>query len=244
MAVLVPVLTAWWVRDATRRASNEAAAVGRRQADTAVEIARRQEETERAQRSQEIRRAACEAFLSAADRLAHEVDRLPQVTDDLREALLSEATVEVHKSWAALELLGIDELSEQARGLLTHCQRMERVALDRAVLHHASARLEEKLCPGNSEWCEDPVHGSAIHAWICLTEWGHIEEDEREQHLEELEFSLRESEALTNAQIQRVLAVTTRPFAWSDMVVTWHADPLKTGFKAAREEFVRAAVSN
>lgn len=116
-----------------------------------------------------------------------------------------------------------------------------KLALRRAVLRSAVSALEANWSPRDAELCEDPHHGSAFVAWELLARWGSLEDDERWEQLDFLQFVLQESRALTMEQIDQVLDMAKSVACWDLMMGGWLRDPLLERFQAVRDEFADAA---
>ncbi|MGH4032108.1 hypothetical protein ACQB60_24605 [Actinomycetota bacterium Odt1-20B] len=192
---------------------------------------------------------AATEFLRATDALTETVKRLPTLAYELRGPLLQESSAAVVGAHAPLELIAPADLLPPAGQLRDQCRYLERVALDRAVLRCAISALEGDgasgwccSCPTEEEPCDDEQHGAAWVAWELLTRWAGKEAEERRNDRDLLDFCLRESGTLSDAQIIQVLALADRcPAGWDRLIGGWARDPLMERVESAREDFVTAA---
>lgn len=125
---------------------------------------------------------------------------------------------------------------EQSRATVAAARLQER-----AVLRSAIRALEDAWCPRNAEWCEDPHHNSAHVAWELLAQWGRLEQEERWEKLDLLEFTLRESRAMGAEEIGHVLEVANSVAYWDELIGGIVRDPLLERFRALRDAFVGVA---
>ncbi|MGP4112254.1 hypothetical protein ACTWP5_15235 [Streptomyces sp. 4N509B] len=152
----------------------------------------------------------------------------------------------MRRSFTTVELLGSGDTVSLARRLRARCSQLERCALRRAVLRSALASLEKGWCPGNAEHCDHPAHDAAWVAWDHLTRWDAIEEEREHEERgayeerELLEFCLRESGRIPEAEIRRILDTTMNTAGWSDLVGGWIRDPLVERYDAARADYLAA----
>ncbi|MEV6163465.1 hypothetical protein AB0L71_16320 [Streptomyces sp. NPDC052052] len=78
-------------------------------------------------------------------------------------------------------------------------------------------------------------------AWELLAEWGRLEDEERWEKLDFLEFALRESHALGAEQVRQVLDVANSVAYWDEMIGGFVRDPLLEQLQAVRDDFVDVA---
>ncbi|MFF0160192.1 hypothetical protein ACFYRY_22055 [Streptomyces sp. NPDC005263] len=180
-------------------------------------------------------------FLRAADLLVRTGRELPAIPHESRKVLLDQKVTGVVEAQAGVAVLGPPAITARARDVLEQSLGLEKLALPRAVLRSAVSALEAHWCPRNAESCEDPHHGSAFVALQLLVEWGGLDDDERWEQLDFLQFTLQESRSLTTEQIDQVLDVAKSVVCWDRMMGGWVRDPLLERFQAVRDEFADAA---
>ncbi|CAM5424422.1 putative protein OS=Streptomyces griseomycini OX=66895 GN=FHS37_002250 PE=4 SV=1 [Streptomyces griseomycini] len=78
-------------------------------------------------------------------------------------------------------------------------------------------------------------------AWELLCEWGRLENEERWEKLDLLEFTLQERQALDAEQVKHVLEVVNNVASWDEMIGGFIRDPLMERFQAVRDEFADIA---
>ncbi|MGW7752931.1 hypothetical protein ACWGK6_15535 [Streptomyces violaceusniger] len=240
LAVPVALLTAWWAWRGANKGAEATVTAGRSQSEAAVEAVWRQGRNEHEQWIHNARSDAYSEFLRAADALARTVKRLPQVDYEHREELLAQRSMAVDEAYARVEVLGSPSVTAQAQHLRSHCHRLERTALRRAVLKSAVEALENESCWDNPEHCENQHHNSASVAWNLLVSWGRLEFEEQCEERGFLEFCLQGSGALSDEHIAQVLDVSKNTAGWDDLIGGWSRDPLDERFQDARIEFVNA----
>jgi hypothetical protein len=226
------------------RAADAAAAVGLGQSEAAVQAARLQGRAGREHALESERRVAYTQFLRAADLLVRAVRELPAIPHESRKGLLDQKVTGVVEAQAGVAVLGPPVITARAREVLKQSLGLEKLALRRAVLRSTVSALEANWCPRDAERCEDPHHGSAFVAWELLARWGSLEDDERWEQLDFLQFVLQDSRALTIEQIDQVLDVAKSVARWDLMMGGWVRDPLLERFQAVRDEFADAACSS
>ncbi|MFJ3650754.1 hypothetical protein [Streptomyces murinus] len=180
-------------------------------------------------------------FLSAVDILVRIVTELPDVPTAARRELLNQKATAVVEARAGVAVLGPPTVLCRVEEVAKQCAELEKLALRRAVLRSAISALEAAWCPRNAEWCRDPHHNSAHVAWKLLAEWGRLEDEERWEKLDLLEFTLQESHALEAEQVRQVLDVANSVAHWDEMIGGFIRDPLLERFQAVRDAFVDAA---
>ncbi|MFB6806379.1 hypothetical protein [Streptomyces sp. NPDC056387] len=151
LSIPAALVTAWWSKRSSERAADAAIAAGRRQADASLEVAHVQGRTEGLTWHRTRIDAAAAEFLRASDALIRTVKQLPGVAHEERHPLLFEHANAVGGAYPALELIAPVDLLASARALRMQCLRLERLALDRAVLRAALAALEAERSPGSAE---------------------------------------------------------------------------------------------
>ncbi|MFD8749598.1 hypothetical protein ACFV0O_01225 [Kitasatospora sp. NPDC059577] len=244
LALPISVLAAWWTRRSGDRAAGATLSAGHSQASAALAAVHVQKQNEQELRQQTALADASSGFLRASDELVATVQRLSEVDHDRRSAQLADHGTAVESAFGPLELLASPDLISRATGLLQHCRRLEKLALDRAVLRSAVAAMEDGWCDSDAEDCDHPEHGSAWVAWCFLVEWPDMEAEKRREERGLLEFCLLESGRMSEEDAARVLALADRcPSSWSAMVGGLVRDPLMERFTSLRTEFVDAARS-
>ncbi|WP_405814408.1 hypothetical protein OG241_07345 [Streptomyces sp. NBC_01390] len=253
LSIPVALVAAWWNKRSAERATAAALTAGRAQAAASLTAVRAQDraENDRWHRAQ-LGDAAVE-FLRATDALTWIVKRLPGVEHELRQPLVWEHAKAVEDAYAPLELITPTALLSPAQQLRACCRHLERVALDRAVLHSTIDALEAGWCPGSAEtgWCSGDVencthegHNAAWVAWDLLTSWADKEHEERRNDRDLLDFCLRDSGILSDTQVDQALELANRcPSTWDQLVGGWLRDPLMDSAESAREAFMTAARS-
>ncbi|MFJ8207719.1 hypothetical protein [Streptomyces sp. NPDC096033] len=242
VAVPVTLVAAHWTRRSTERAADTAMVVGLGQSEAAVRAARLQGRTGREHALESDRRAACTEFLRAADLLVRTVRELPASPLEERREALDRRVTALIEARAGIAVLGPADVSSRAQDVLEQCMRLERLALRRAVLRSAVDALERHWCSRcDPEVCEDPHHGAAFAAWDLLAGWGRLEDEERWEKLDFLEWLLEESRAFTADKVAQVLQVAESVAHWDEMMGGLVRDPLLEGFHAVRDEFAAAA---
>lgn len=241
VTVPVTLLAAHWTRRAADRAADATEAAGHEQSRATVAAARLQERAGREQSLESVRRSACAEFLSAVDVFVRIVTVLPEVPHASRRELLDHKATAVVRARAGVALLGPPEVLGEAEKVAEQCAKLEKLALRRAVLRSAIRALEDAWCPRNAEWCEDPHHNSAHVAWELLAQWGRLEQEERWEKLDLLEFTLRESRAMGAEEIGHVLEVANSVAYWDELIGGIVRDPLLERFRAVRDAFVGVA---
>ncbi|MFC7864760.1 hypothetical protein ACFU5B_13175 [Streptomyces murinus] len=241
ITVPVTLLAAHWTRRSADRAADATVLVGLDQSQAAVVAAQLQERAGREQAWESARRAAYTEFLSAVDVLVRIVTELADVPVASRRELLDQKATAVVEARAGVAVLGPPEVLSQVEAVVKQCAKLEKLALRRAVLRSAISALGSAWCPRNAEWCQDPHHTSAFVAWELLAEWGRLEDEERWEKLDHLEFVLQESHALDPEQVRQVLDVANSVAHWDEMIGGFVRDPLLERFQAVRDEFVRVA---
>ncbi|MFB6938952.1 hypothetical protein [Streptomyces chartreusis] len=211
------------------------------QSQAAVAAAQLQERAVREQSLESARRSAYAEFLSAVDVFVRIVGELPDIPRTSRRELLDEKATAVVQAQAGVAVLGPPPVLSQAEKVAKQCAQLEKLALRRAVLRSAISALEDAWCPRNAEWCQDPHHNSAHVAWELLCEWGRLEDEERWEKLDFLEFTLQESHALDAEQVKHVLEVANNVAFWDEMIGGFVRDPLLERFQAVRDGFADAA---
>ncbi|MBP2036262.1 hypothetical protein J2Z77_002053 [Streptomyces avidinii] len=241
IAVPATLLAAHWTRRSADRAAHATALAGFDQSQAAVAAAQLHERAGREQSLEDARRSAYAEFLSAADVLVRIITKLPEVPGPARRELLDQKATAVVQARAGVAVLGPPAVLGQAEEVAEQCARLEQLALRRAVLRSAISALEEAWCPRNAEFCQDPHHTSAYLAWELLDRWGRLEEEERWEELDFLEFCLQESHALDAEQVSQVLEVANSVACWDEMIGGFLRDPLLERFQAVRGDFVDVA---
>ncbi|ANB08558.1 hypothetical protein SAM40697_4600 [Streptomyces ambofaciens] len=241
ITVPVTLLAAHWNRRSTDRAADATMVAGIDQSQAAVAAAQLQERAVREQSLESARRSAYAGFLSAVDLFVRIVTELPDIPRASRRELLDQKATAVVQARAGVAVLGPAPVFGQAEKVAKQCARLEKLALRRAVLRSAISALESAWCPRNAEWCQDPHHNSAHVAWELLCEWGRLEDEERWEKLDLLEFTLQESQALDAEQVKHVLEVANCVASWDEMIGGFVRDPLLERFQAVRDEFADVA---
>ncbi|MFI7100857.1 hypothetical protein ACIBK8_15980 [Streptomyces sp. NPDC050161] len=242
LPVPVAVVTAWWNKRSAERAADATLSTGLNQAAASLTVAGLQGRNEYKTWHRTQLGSATAEFLRAVDALIRTVRRLPDIEHERRHLLLCERTEPVEKAYGPLELIVPAGLLPPTKELRAQCRHLEQLALDRAVLRSSLAALEDGWCPGNAETCEDPHHNSAFVAWEFLTGWANKEDEGRWRDRDLLDYCLRESRKLSDAQVDQTVALADRcPAAWPQLVGGWIRDPLMERAESAREAFVAAA---
>ncbi|MCY0931776.1 hypothetical protein OTB20_37465 [Streptomyces sp. H27-H1] len=241
VAVPVTLVAAHWTRRSMDRAADAAGVAGLGQSEAAVQAARLQGRAGREHALESDRRVACTEFLRAADLLVRTVRELPASPREVRKEALDRRVTAVIEARAGIAVLGLADVSSRAQDVLEQCLRLERLALRRAVLRSAIGALERHWCPRNPEVCEDPHHRAAFVAWDLLGGWGRLEDEDRWEELDFLEWVLKESHALTADEVAQVLEVADSVVHWDELMGGWIRDPLLERFQAVRDEFATAA---
>ncbi|MFB7333592.1 hypothetical protein ACFC00_18325 [Streptomyces adustus] len=241
--IMVPatLLAAYWTRRSADRAADAAVLAGLDQSQATVAAAQLQERAGREQSLGCARRSAYAEFLCAVDVLVRIVTELPEVPTATRRELLNQKATAVVEARAGVAVVGPPIVLSKAEEVAKQCAKLEKLALRRAVLRSAISALEAAWCPRNAEWCEDPHHSSAHVAWELLAEWGRMEDEERWENLDLLEFTLQESHALEVEQVRQVLDVANSVAYWDEMIGGFVRDPLLERFQAVRDAFVDVA---
>ncbi|MFD7001553.1 hypothetical protein ACFWA5_36225 [Streptomyces mirabilis] len=241
ITVSATLLAAHWTRRSADRAADATVLAGLDQSQAAVVAAQLQERAGREQSCENARRAAYAEFLSAVDVLVRIVAELADVPSAFRRELLDQKATAVVEARAGVAVLGPSAVLSQAEKVAKQCAELEKLALRRAVLRSAISALEAAWCPRNAERCQDPHHTSAYVAWELLAEWGSLEDEERWEKLDFLEFVLQESHALEAKQVRQLLDVANSVAYWDEMIGGFVRDPLLERFQAVREDFVDVA---
>ncbi|MFJ8566977.1 hypothetical protein [Streptomyces sp. NPDC093514] len=241
IAVPATLLAAHWTRRSADRAADATVLAGLDQSHAAVAAAQLQERAGREQSLEDARRASYAEFLSAVDVFVRIVTQLPDVPVASRRELLDQKATAVVQARAGVAVLGPPTVIGQAEKVAKQCARLEELALRRAVLRSAISALEEAWCPRNAEFCQDPHHTSAYVAWELLCRWGRLEDEERWEELDFLQFILQESHALDAEQVRQVLEVANSVACWDEIIGGFVRDPLLERFQAVREDFVDVA---
>ncbi|MGW2918024.1 hypothetical protein ACWDBF_09180 [Streptomyces angustmyceticus] len=241
ITVPTTLLAAHWTRRGADRAADATVLAGLDQSQATVTAAQLQEQSGREQSLGCARRSAYAEFLRAVDVLVRIVTELPDVPPAARRELLNQKATAVVETRAGVAVLGPPTVLRQAEEVVKQCANLEKLALRRAVLRSAISALEAAWCPRNAEWCQDPHHSSAHVAWDLLTEWGRLEDEERWEKLDFLEFVLQESHALEAEQVGQVLDVANSVACWDEMIGGFVRDPLLERFQAVRDAFVDVA---
>jgi hypothetical protein len=241
ITVPATLLAAHWTRRSADRAADATVLAGLDQSQAAVAAAQLQERAGREQSLESARRAAYAEFLSAVDVLVRIVAELADVPSASRRELLDQKATAVVEARAGVAVLGPPAVLSQVEEVAKQCAKLEKLALRRAVLRSAISALEAAWCPRNAEWCQDPHHTSAYVAWELLAEWGSLEDEERWEKLDFLEFVLQESHALEAEQVGQVLDVANSVAYWDEMIGGFVRDPLLEQFQAVRDDFVDVA---
>lgn len=206
----------------------------------ALETTHAQRAVERELRLEAQRSEAWTAFLCAADAFAGAVWTLADVAPEHRAEELRRRSEVLTTACSALPMHGPDRVVRQAEALRERCARMEQYAVRRAVVRSALQALLEKWCPGNAEHCESDAHSSAWLAHVLLEGWGDREDDERPDDLAHLEDLIRESGALADADLARLLAVARSPVCWELLAAEPRWLRPRTGYDEARDAFTAA----
>ncbi|MFB6480492.1 hypothetical protein ACFCXF_27705 [Streptomyces virginiae] len=242
VAVPVTLVAAHWSRRSTERAADAAVITGLGQSEAAVQAARLHVRTGRERALESDRRTASTEFLRAADLLVRTVEELPTKPSDVRREVLDKRVTALIEARAAIAVLGPTGVSALAQDVLEQCMRLERLALRRAVLRSAVDALERHWCRRcNPEVCEDPHHNAAFVAWELLAGWGRLEDEERWEELDFLEWLLEESLAFTADEVAQVLHVADSVAHWDELMGGLVRDPLLERFHAVLGEFAAAA---
>ncbi|MFE6868855.1 hypothetical protein ACFVFS_20135 [Kitasatospora sp. NPDC057692] len=248
LALPIGFLAAWWTRRSGERAAEATLSAAHSQAAAATAATAATDLRARSEQESGQRRALEEAsvgFLRAADAFAATVQRLPGIGHDRRGAQLAEHGTAVESAIGPLELLAPPELIVPARELMDHCRRLEKLALDRAVLRPALKALEDGWCDEDAEECDHDRHGAAWVAWCLLTEWPTKNSEARRGERDLLEYCLDASERLSAEETARVLALADRcPASWPAMVGGFVRDPLMERLAALRAAFLDATRSS
>ncbi|MEU2392424.1 hypothetical protein [Streptomyces sp. NPDC007369] len=244
-AVLVTVpatlVAAHWARRSADRAAEATVAAGQGQSAAAVEVARIQELAGRAYTRDAVRRAAYTDFLRAADVLARTVGELPGTPQAERKGILDQKATAVTEALAAVALANEAEVTASAEALRQQCDRLERLALRRAVLRSALSTLYAAWCPRNPEVCDHQQHITAYLAHEQLCAWGSLGDEERWAQLDDLRDNLEDSGALSAQEVAQLLDVANSATHWNAMIGGWVRDPLLERFGELRAAFVRVA---
>ncbi|GGS14128.1 hypothetical protein GCM10010252_61950 [Streptomyces aureoverticillatus] len=216
----------------------------------ALESVRSQAAVERELRLEAQRCEAWTAFLRASDAFADAVWRLGEVEPQSRAEALRARSETLTQACSGLRVLGPDGVVQHAEAVRERCSRMERYAVRRAVVRSALHALMRRWCPGNAEHCEDDAHICAWLAYEMLEGWGDRDEDDRPDDLDFLEYLIRESgvltgngaptdsDALTEEDLQRLLAVARTPVSWNLLSAEDHWVRPRTGFYEERGAFI------
>ncbi|MCX5094115.1 hypothetical protein OOK36_35690 [Streptomyces sp. NBC_00365] len=241
VTALVALIAAYWTRRSADRAADATVVAGLGQSQAAVKAARLQERAGREHTLESERRAVYQDFLRATDIFARTFAELPDVPYPLRKNLLDQRATAVVEARAGVAVLGSPTAVAAAEELVGLCSQLEKLALRRAVVRSAISALEANWCPRHAEWCQDPHHIAAHVAWGLLVDWGHLEDEDRWEKLDFLEFVLQDSHALEAEQIEQIRDVANNVACWSDMVGGWVRDPLLERFQVVQAGFVDAA---
>lgn len=241
ITVPVTLLAAHWARRSADKAASATVAAGADQSQATVAAAQLQERAAREESLESARRSAYSAFLSAVDVFVRTVTALPDIPIASRRELLDEKATAVVQARANVAVLGPLPVLRQLEKVAKQCTELEKLALRRAVLRSALNALEDAWCPRNAEWCQDPHHNSAHAAWNLLCEWGRLEDEERWEKLDFLEFLLQDSHAMDTEQIRHVLEVANSVVFWDEMIGGLVRDPLLERFQAVRDAFIDVA---
>ncbi|WP_328541838.1 hypothetical protein OHT17_12020 [Streptomyces sp. NBC_00371] len=155
--------------------------------------------------------------------------------------LLEQKAAAVVEALSRVELLAPSAVAARARDVWAQCFTLERLALKRAVLRSAISKLEANWCPRNAERCQDSHHASAFVAWELLVDWGRLEDEERWENLDFLQYVLQDSRALDSEHVEQVLGAANCVTWWSEMIGGWVRDPLLERFRAVRSNYVDVA---
>ncbi|MBT1184142.1 hypothetical protein HET69_08960 [Streptomyces sp. CJ_13] len=235
------LLAAHWTRRSADRAAAATMLAGIDQSQAAVVAAQLQERAGREQSVEGARRSAYAEFLSAVDVLLRTVTELPDVPDASRRELLDQKATAVVQARAGVAVLGPPIVLSHVEEVAKQCTQLEKLALRRAVLRSAMNSLQDAWCPRNAEYCQDPHHSSAYVAWELLAEWGRMEDEERWEKLDFLEFTLQESHALGEEEVRQVREVANSVAHWDQMIGGFVRDPLLERFQEVRDGFADAA---
>ncbi|GHF80218.1 hypothetical protein GCM10018783_58280 [Streptomyces griseosporeus] len=241
ITVPATLLAAHWTRRSADKAANATVAAGLDQSQATVAAAQLQERALREESLESARRSAYADFLSAVDVFVRIVTALPDMPRASRRELLDQKATAVVQARAGVAVLGPPPVLSQAERVAEQCAQLEKLALRRAVLRSAISALEDAWCPRNAEWCQDPHHNSAHVAWGLLCEWGRLEDEERWEKLDLLEFTLQESHALDAEQVKHVMEVANCVAFWDEMIGGFVRDPLLERFQAVRDSFADVA---
>ncbi|MER6536800.1 hypothetical protein ABT215_23945 [Streptomyces sp900105755] len=235
------LLAAHWTKRSADRAADATVLVGLDQSQATVAAAQLQERAGREQSLECARRSAYAEFLCAVDVFVRFVTELPEIPTAARRELLNQKATAVVEARAGVAVLGPPIVLRKAEEVAKQCTKLEELALRRAVLRSAISALEAAWCPRNAEWCRDPHHSAAHVAWEFLAEWGRLEDEERWQKLDLLEFTLQESHALEAEQVRQVLDAANSVAHWDEMIGGFVRDPLLERFQTVRDAFVDVA---
>lgn len=225
-AAVAAVLVARWQTGFARR--------------VALETTHAQRTAERELRREAQRSEAWTAFLCAADTFVGAVWTLADVAPEHRAEELRLRSEALTAACSALRMLGPEHVVRHAEAMRERCSRMERYAVRRAVVRSALQALYARWCPGNAEHCESDAHSCAWLAHEMLEGWGDREDDERPDDLGHLEFLIRESGALRDADLARLLALARSPVCWELLAAEPGWLRPRTGYDEARDAFTAA----
>lgn len=242
LSVPTALVAAWWTKRSAESATSAALLTGRNQADAAISAVRTQSLLDQDQQRHIALGNVCMEFLSAADTLVSIVKRLPSLDHDERKVLLAKHAIPVETSYASLEFLAPPDVLTAAEQLLSQCRSLEWCALDRAVLRATISALEAGWCPGDPENCTTDRHGSAFVAWQLLVDWARKDEEGKSHDRGLLDYCLRDSATLAEAQVNQTLSLVDRcPATWDLLIGGWVRDPLIERLESRRKTFVTTA---
>lgn len=225
-AAVAAVMVARWQIVFTRRVALEAASM--------------QKAVERETRVEARRNEAWTALLRAADAFVDTVWALEHTAPEDRVGALRVKSEMLTEACAGLRVLGPDHVVRHAERMRELCSQMERYAVKRAVVRSAMVALEREWCPGNAEACQSDAHTCAWLAHGMLEGWGSRDGDQRPDDLEYLEYLIKETPALNDAELARLLVVARNPVCWDLLASEERWLRPRTGFYGAREAFTRA----
>jgi hypothetical protein len=189
----------------------------------------------------EVQRSeAWTALLRAADAFVDGVWTLGDIAPEFRVEVLRVRSEALTQACSGLRMLGPDRVVRHAEGMRERCSHMERYAVRRAVVRSALLVLQEGWCPGNAEYCQSDAHSCAWLAYELLEGWGDREEDQRPDDLDFLEYLIRETGALNDPDLTRLLSVARSPVCWELLIAEDRWLQPRTGFYAERDAFTTA----
>ncbi|MEU9775261.1 hypothetical protein [Streptomyces sp. NPDC047968] len=185
------------------------------------------------------------ALLRAADALVATAKSLPSIRYEERASLIQSRKEAFDASHAHVITLGSDTLAQHAEVLAAQCRDIASYALPRSVVQKAMRALEKGWCHGDAEHCSDDAHGAAAVAVELLEQWDKVEDADRPEQVEFLEYLLAmsaigasDSGGLEQDDVRRLLALARHPVGWRYLAAEWRWRGAPAGFLRAREKYI------